>query len=91
MDTKSITVRVNEQNKNEASKILEGLGLNMTTAINMFIAQVVMRRAIPFEVAEPRYSIDTMEAIAEVDSYCAGRIDLPKFDTIAALKEDLES
>lgn len=50
-----IHVNVNSKVKNDASEILNGLGLNMSTAINIFLAQVVKRKGIPFEVKEPNY------------------------------------
>jgi len=87
-----VTVRVDENNKKEAAKILDGLGLNMTTAINVFLAQVVKRRAIPFEIAEqPQFSDRTLAAIAEGDAYLAGEIDLPRFGNNSDFEAWLDS
>ena len=52
--TTAINVNVDSKIKEEATNILKGLGLNMSTAINMFLAQVVKRDGIPFEVANPK-------------------------------------
>ena len=75
MSTAPVTARVDTNVKKEANEVLEGLGLNMTTAINMFLSQVVKRRAIPFEIAEqPRYNDETMEAIYEARLISEGRL-----------------
>ena len=48
-----VQVRVDEETKKQASILLEGLGLNLTDAINMFLKQVVLRRGIPFDISYP--------------------------------------
>lgn len=46
----SINVNVDSEVKQEAANILNQLGLNMSTAINMFLVQVIQKRGIPFEI-----------------------------------------
>ena len=46
MDT-TLTIRTDEALKNDAGKIFAGLGMNMTTAINMFLRQAVRTRSYP--------------------------------------------
>ena len=62
-----IHVNVNSQVKNDASEILNGLGLNMSTAINIFLAQVVKRKGIPFEVKEPTTKEDLALVLEEMN------------------------
>ena len=50
-----INVHVDPKDKEEATTILKDLGLNMTTLINMTLKQVIKRKAVPFEVANPLY------------------------------------
>lgn len=65
--TTAINVNVDTQIKEEATSILKSLGLNMSTAINMFLAQVVKRDGIPFEVVNPKPSKDMLEALKELE------------------------
>jgi DNA-damage-inducible protein J len=44
-----INIDVGETTKLEASKVLEKMGLNMTTAIKMFLNQVVADKGLPFQ------------------------------------------
>ena len=62
-----IHVNVNSKVKNDASEILNGLGLNMSTAINIFLAQVVKRKGIPFEVKEPTTKEDLALVLEEMN------------------------
>ena len=45
-----ISVRVDDKVKAEAAKTLEEIGLNMNTAINVFLKAVASERRIPFEL-----------------------------------------
>jgi len=52
-----INVRIDEAVKSQAELIFEDLGLNMTTAINMFIKKVIRENGLPFDLkADPFYS-----------------------------------
>lgn len=46
----TIHVRTDEKLKKEASKVLEGIGLDMSTGIKLFLTQVVATSSIPFAV-----------------------------------------
>lgn len=46
----NLNVRVDENIKNAVDKILNELGLNMSTAINIYLRQIVRENGIPFEI-----------------------------------------
>ena len=50
MATTNINVRTDTELKAKAQSILSDLGLDMSTAINMFLNQIVYKQAIPFEI-----------------------------------------
>lgn len=45
-----IQIRIDEKTKKSAKKVLDELGLDMTSAIRIFLKQVVLRRKLPFEI-----------------------------------------
>lgn len=45
-----INVKVDQDLKDQSSKILEDLGMDMTTGIRIFLNQLVKTEGIPFEV-----------------------------------------
>ena len=46
----SIQVRTNGQTKKNAQRILKKLGLDLSTAINMYLVQIVLYEGIPFRI-----------------------------------------
>ena len=52
MDT-NINIRTTNELKTNASQVLRNMGLDMSTAINLFLVQVVAKNAIPFEISAP--------------------------------------
>lgn len=49
----NVFARVDASLKEQAESILSQLGMPMSSAINIFLNQVVLRRGLPFEVALP--------------------------------------
>ena len=59
MATKTITIQMDEELKQQAEVIFADMGLNMTTAFTIFTKAVVRQNKIPFEIAaDPFYSVD---------------------------------
>ena len=65
--TSAINVNVPTDVKEEANELFNNLGLNMSTAINIFLKRVIFERGLPFEVKEvnPKPSKELMEALDE--------------------------
>jgi len=51
MATTSVTIRMDENLKKQVEILFEDMGLNMTTAMNIFAKAVVRQNKIPFEIA----------------------------------------
>lgn len=45
----TLSIRIEEKTKKEAAKTLEALGLDLSTAVKMFLNQVVIEQGIPFK------------------------------------------
>ena len=50
MSATNLNIRTDKEIKNQAEEIFNEFGLNMTTAINMFLRTVVREYGIPFEL-----------------------------------------
>ena len=61
----------------------------MSTAINMFLVQVVKRKGIPFEVTNPKPSKDTLEALEEVKEIINDSNKYPRYTNRVDLKNSL--
>lgn len=52
-NTSLLQVRVDAEDREKASAILESLGTNLSAAVNMLIKQIIITEGIPFEVRQP--------------------------------------
>lgn len=79
-----VRARVNEHIKQEASIVLEAMGLTVSDAFRIMLTRVANEKALPFEPLVP--NAKTIEAIKEAR---AGK--LKSFNSIDALMADLNA
>ena len=65
MATTNINVRVDTELKQSAEELFDDLGLNMSSAITMFLKSAVAYDGIPFDVKRNVPNSDTLAALAE--------------------------
>lgn len=65
MESANLNIRTDKEVKAAAEKLFEALGLNMTSAINIFLRQAIRENGIPFEVTLNVPNSTTAAAIAE--------------------------
>ena len=51
MNTHTINVRIDKQTKERAQKIVEDMGLDLSSAIKLFLNKVIKTKTIPFVVS----------------------------------------
>ena len=56
-----INVRVDEETKKEVEDILDVLGINMSTAVDLFLSQIILNKGLPFKVKLPSKDITVKE------------------------------
>ena len=61
----NLIIRIDKNVKEMSEKLFEELGLNMTTAINMFLRQAIRVNGILFEIKGNIPNKETLEAIDE--------------------------
>ncbi|KRK12680.1 RelB DinJ family addiction module antitoxin [Lacticaseibacillus zeae DSM 20178 = KCTC 3804] len=52
----TIAVKVSQADQQRATEIFESLGLDLATAINIFIKKSIAEGGFPFEIKDPFYS-----------------------------------
>ena len=65
MAIKNVQLRLDEGLKKKAERVLEDLGLDMPTALRLFLKKLVKMRAIPFRVSldEDSFTADQVQEI----------------------------
>ena len=87
--TSSLNVNVNAETKKEASKVLDELGLNMTTAINIYLKQIVKHNGIPFEVKNRVPIHKLKKALKETDKIIKGKVNSKAYSSAEDLMKDI--
>ena len=68
MANTTFSIRMNNELKKEFEKFCSNVGMNPTTAFNLFARTVVRERRIPFEISDipdPFYSESNLKALRE--------------------------
>lgn len=60
-----MNIRVDSDIKNNAKEIFAELGMDLTTAVNIFLRQSIRHHGIPFELKVSVPNKETIEAIKE--------------------------
>ena len=68
MNTVATQIRVNAEIKKSAKAIFDQLGLDFSSAVNLFLFQCVLRGGLPFAVEVPNYNKETLLAMSEAKS-----------------------
>lgn len=89
MSTIPTQIRIDSEVKKQASELFGELGMDISSAVNIFLRQCIMRGGLPFSVEVPQYSERTIEAMEE-----ARRISrdpsIPGYNSIEELRKALE-
>ena len=67
MNDVNLNVRVNSKLKSDSDRLFKSLGLNMSTAINIFLTKCVKTSSIPFAIEEDNPSEKLIRALKEAD------------------------
>ena len=90
MPTTPTQVRIDADIKKEATALFSSLGLDMSSAINLFLHQCVLRGGLPFAVEVPQYSDKTLNAMAEAKRISCGP-DVRGYTDMDELKVELDN
>jgi DNA-damage-inducible protein J len=55
-NTINVTIRLDREVKERAEALFDDLGMNFSTAVNIFARQSLRQGKIPFEISDPFYS-----------------------------------
>ncbi len=90
MATVPTQIRIDEKVKKQANELFGELGMDMSSAVNIFLRQCILRGGLPFTVEIPQYSQKLLDAADE-----ARRIsrdpDVKGYSNMDDLKKALEA
>ena len=89
--TTAISVQIDKKDKELATNILNSLGLNMSTYINMAIKQLINKDGVPFEVVNKKQNKELLKALKEGQDILDGKKDAKSYTDMYELLKDLKS
>ncbi len=87
MSKTSMSIRLDSEVKEQAQQVFNSLGMDMTTAINIFLRQAIQYQGIPFDVRLDE-SRKLMEVLGDLDQ---NRNMSQSFVSVSDLMEDLRA
>ena len=88
MKNVNVTLRVDEDLKKQADTLFSELGLNLTTAFNIFLRQSVREQQIPFRVSK---NVPNAVTLAAMDAAEKGEDLYGPFESVSDLMEALNA
>ncbi|MDR2736975.1 MAG: type II toxin-antitoxin system RelB/DinJ family antitoxin [Gracilibacteraceae bacterium] len=90
-ETTNLNIRIDKELKERAEAFFNELGLNMSSAFNIFVRQSLRQGKIPFElsiVADPFYSSTNMAILRQsIQEANEGRFVTKTLDELRAMEE----
>ena len=62
-ETINVTIRLDREVKEQAERMFNDFGMNLSTAFNIFARQALRQGKIPFEIYDPFYSEKNQERL----------------------------
>ena len=62
----STNIKIDSDLKQQAQALFSDLGMNLTTAVNIFLKQAVRERSIPFHIGDPFYSKANQDYLTKI-------------------------
>jgi DNA-damage-inducible protein J len=86
-ETINLSIRMEKALKEQAENLFSELGMNMTTALNVFVRQSVRQGKIPFEISLNRPNAETLAALREIEDMRNGKIPKQSMSVADFVKE----
>ena len=87
MSKTSMSIRLDSEAKEQAQQVFNNLGMDMTTAINIFLRQALQYQGLPFDVR-----LDENRKLLEVlTDFDQNRNMSQSFESVSDLMEDLHA
>ena len=87
MSKTSMSIRLDSEVKEKAQQVFNNLGMDMTTAINIFLRQAIQYQGLPFDVRLDE-NRKLLEVLTDLDQ---NRNMSQSFESVSDLMEDLRA
>lgn len=87
----TIQIRIDEKTKKSAQKVLNNLGIDMSTAIKAYLKQITIKEGIPFPLyTENGLTVEEEQEILQASKDADKGMHVSKYMSVDELLEDLK-
>ena len=87
----STNISIDAETKTRAQALLSEFGMDLSTAVNIFLKQMVYTGAFPFEITRNTPNKATLDALAEYQSMKNSPENYKRYDNVNDMLEDILS
>lgn len=87
----STSISIDADLKKQAQELFDYLGLDMSTAVTLFLRQAVQRDGLPFEVSREIPNAETIAAFKERDEMIKHPEKYKRYNSFSELLEEIEA
>jgi DNA-damage-inducible protein J len=87
--TASLNIRLDPNTKHSAEALFSQFGITVADAVSIFLNKSLMEGGLPFDVKQPRYNEETLEALAEVRRMKANPAAYKGYDDVDVMMGEL--
>ena len=91
MATSPTQIRIDSTVKTDANELFSELGIDMSSAVNIFLRQCILHGGLPFKVEVPKYNAETLAAMQEARDIMSGKIQATSYNTTDELLKALNA
>lgn len=85
----NISIKTDAALKLQAEELFSELGMNMTTALNIFLRQAVRENRIPFEITAEIPNSKTLEAVREIEDMKNNPEKYKSYNSVEEMAQDI--
>ena len=87
----STSISIDAETKAQAQELFADLGLDLSTAINMFLRQAIRENGIPFSIHRDVPNAETMAAMKEAEEMAKDTAAYKRYSTFSELLKEVET
>ncbi len=88
MATSPTQIRIDSNVKRDANELFSELGIDMSSAVNIFLRQCILHGGLPFKVEIPKFNAETLAAMEEARRISRNP-NAPSYSSMEDLKQAL--
>ncbi|MDR0876961.1 MAG: type II toxin-antitoxin system RelB/DinJ family antitoxin [Treponema sp.] len=89
--TANLNIRIDPQTKQGAEQLFSTFGITLSDAVSIFLHQSLLEGGLPFVMKQPRYNVETEDAMKEARDILKGKIKTRSYTSAKALADELKA